>query len=119
MSKIGLLAFTTAIAVAGVSYAADKIMLACSDLVTDEVYSCDLDRKIVSTSIGEDIPINTVTDREIWFTLNDPELTSHWNGTIDRITGHGSLTHLIFDPNRNHEDAKRYLLQCKPAKPLF
>ena len=51
MPKIGLLAFTTAaIAVAGVSYAADKIMLACSDLVTDEVYSfvIDLDRKIVS-----------------------------------------------------------------------
>jgi len=122
MPKIGLLAFTAAaIAVAGVSYAADKIMLACSDLVTDEVYSfvIDLDRKIVSTSIGEDIPITTVTDREIWFTLNDPELTSHWNGTIDRITGQGSLTHLIFDPNRNQEDEKYYLLQCKPAKPLF
>ena len=101
MPKIGLLAFTAAaIAVAGVSYAADKIMLACSDLVTDEVYSfvIDLDRKIVSTSIGEDIPITTVTDSEIWFTLNDPELTSHWNGTIDRITGQGSLTHMIFDP---------------------
>ena len=100
MSKIGLIAFAAVIAVAGTSYAADKIMLACSDLVTDEVYSfvIDLDRKIVSTSIGEDIPITTVTDREIWFTLNDPELTSHWNGTIDRITGQGSLTHMIFDP---------------------
>ena len=121
MSKVGLLAFTAAIAFAGVSYAGEKIMLACSDLVTDEVYSfvIDLDRKIVSTSIGEDIPINTVTDREIWFTLNDPELTSHWRGTIDRITGKGSLTHLIFDPNRNHEDEKYYRLQCKPAKPLF
>ena len=50
MSKIGLIAFAAVIAVAGTSYAADKIMLACSDLVTDEVYSfvIDLDRKIVS-----------------------------------------------------------------------
>ena len=59
MPKIGLLAFTAAaIAVAGVSYAADKIMLACSDLVTDEVYSfvIDLDRKIVSTRSARTFP---------------------------------------------------------------
>ena len=68
MPKIGLLAFTAAaIAVAGVSYAADKIMLACSDLVT-------LLRHRLRSQNCE------------------------WNGTIDRITGQGSLTHMIFDP---------------------
>ena len=118
MPKIGLLAFTAAaIAVAGVSFAADKIMLACSDLVT--LLRHRLRSQNCEYEFGEDIPITTVTDREIWFTLNDPELTSHWNGTIDRITGQGSLTHLIFDPNRNQEDEKNYLLHCKPAKPLF
>ena len=131
MSKIGLLAFTAAaIAVAGVSYAADKITLSCSGTTTfypvlnkrpSGVGSIliDLDNGIVLTNPGNhSVPIIKITEESIMFG-GPPDGGSGeggWlvSGSIDRISGVVSMS---VSGNRGPmwgED-----LVCKPAKPLF
>ena len=57
----------------GVSYAADKVTLSCSNGQEDDYsLSIDLDRKLASFHMSDlpdadDIPITQVTDNYIWF----------------------------------------------------
>jgi hypothetical protein len=106
------------IALTGVSYAADKITLICSNGKEDDYsLSIDLDRKLASFHMSDlpdadDIPITRVTDNYIWF-QNKALSDIYSQGKLDRITGSLHFFH------RHLNDAKDYYLQCKPAKPLF
>jgi len=102
----------------GVSYAADKVTLSCSNGQEDDyALPIDLDRKLASFHMSDlpdadDIPITRVTDNYIWF-QNKALSDIYSEGTLDRITGSLHFFH------RHLKDAKDYYLQCKPAKPLF
>ena len=72
--KIGVVAFTTTLMLAGASHAADKIALICSDAKGKDDYSLsiDLDRKLASFHMSDlpdadDIPVTRVTENYIWF----------------------------------------------------
>ena len=102
----------------GVSYAAEKITLICSDGEGADDYSLsiDLDRKLASFHTSnlpdaDDIPVTRVTENYIWF--QNKTLSDIYSGKLDRLTG--SL-HFFY---RHLKLAKNYYLQCKPAKPLF
>jgi hypothetical protein len=116
-SKLGLIAFATLL-LSGASYAANKIVLTCSDGEGKDDYSLsiDLDRKLASFHMSElpdadDIPVTRVTDTYIWF-QNKALSEIYSQGKLDRITGSFHFFH------RHHNDAKDYYLRCKPAKPL-
>jgi hypothetical protein len=116
-SKLGLIAFATLL-LSGASYAADKIVLICSDGEGKDDYSLsiDLDRKLASFHMSDlpdadGIPVTRVTDNYIWF-QNKAVSDIYSQGKLDRIAG--SL-HFFY---RQHTDAKDYYLRCKPAKPL-
>ena len=72
--KIGVVAFTTTLMLAGASHAADKIALICSDAKGKDDYSLsiDLDRKLASFHMSDlpdadGIPVTRVTENYIWF----------------------------------------------------
>jgi hypothetical protein len=72
--KIGVVAFTTSLMLAGASHAADKIALICSDAKGKDDYSLsiDLDRKLASFHMSDlpdadGIPVIRVTENYIWF----------------------------------------------------
>jgi len=102
----------------GVSYAADKVTLSCSNGQEDDyALPIDLDRKLASFHMSDlpdadDIPITQVTDNYIWF-QNKALSDIYSEGTLDRITGSLHFFH------RHLNDAKTIISSCKPAKPLF
>jgi hypothetical protein len=121
MSKIGLLAFTVAIALAGVGYAADKITLNCEGTATvvsqtePSVGSIqiDIDNGIVLINPGDhNVPITKITEQSITFSGNSGGFLV--NGSMDRISGATSM-------NVSGDSGLMwvYHLMCKPAKPLF
>jgi hypothetical protein len=72
--KIGVVAFTTTLMLAGASHAGDKIAFICSDGKGKDDYllSIDLDRKVASFHMSElpdadGIPIIRVTENYVWF----------------------------------------------------
>ena len=69
----------------GVSYAADKITLTCSDGEDDYSLSLDLDKKLaifdMHSDLAVDIPIVRVTDTSIWFQKR-PFSDIYWEGTL-------------------------------------
>ena len=116
--KIGVVAFTTTLMLAGASHAADKITLICSNGEGDDDYSLsiDLDRKLASFHMSDlpdadDIPVTRVTDNYIWF-QNKASSHIYSQGKLDRINGSLHCFH------RHLNYAKDYYLRCKPAKPL-
>ena len=66
--KIGVVAFTTTLILAGAGHAADRIALICSDAKGKDDYSLsiDLDRKLGSFRMS-DLPVTRVTENYIWF----------------------------------------------------
>ena len=91
--KIGVVAFTTTLMLAGASQAADKIALICSDAKGKNDYSLsiDLDRKLASFHMSDlpdadDIPVTRVTDNYIWF-QNKTLSNIYSQGKLDRLTG--------------------------------
>jgi hypothetical protein len=116
--KIGVVAFTTTLMLAGASHAADKIALICSDAKGKDDYSLsiDLDRKLASFHMSDlpdadGIPVTGVSANYIWF-QNKALSGIYSQGKLDRITGSLHFFH------RYHNNAKDYYLQCKPAKPF-
>jgi hypothetical protein len=110
----GAIAVCVALLNTAACYAADKIELICSD--EDNSYSLliDLEQKVVSVGIDgtHDFPIGYISDSKIVFATNvldDP----YWKGELNRVTG---SFHFL---RRYREDRRNYILQCKPAKPLF
>ena len=75
MSKIGLIAFTTTLMLAGASYAADKIALICSDAKGKDDYSLSIksfDQKLAGFHMSDlpdvdGIPVTRVTENYVWF----------------------------------------------------
>ena len=116
--KIGVVAFTTTLMLAGASHAADKIALICSDAKGKDDYSLsiDLDRKLASFHMSDlpdadGIPVTRVTENYIWF--QNKALSGIFSqGKLDRITGSLHFFH------RRLNNAKDYYLRCKPAKPF-
>src|SRR6476660_6344872 len=101
----------------GVSYAADKVTLSCSNGQEDD-YSLpiDLDRKLASFHMSDlpdadDVPVTQVTQNYIWF-QNKASAGIYSQGKLDRLTGSLHFFH------RQLKNAKDYYLRCKPAKPL-
>ena len=91
--KIGVVAFTTTLMLAGASHAADKIALICSDGKGKDDYSLsiDLDRKLASFHMSDlpdadGIPVTRVTENYIWF-QNKASSGIYSQGKLDRITG--------------------------------
>jgi hypothetical protein len=117
LSKIGPIALATTLAVlTGVSYAADKITLTCSDGEDDYSLSLDLDKKLASfdmhSDLAVDIPIVRVTDTSIWF-QKQPLSDIYSEGTLNRVTGSLHLFH------RSLGQATNFHFQCKPANHSF
>ena len=116
--KIGVVAFTTTLMLAGASHAAEKIALICSDAKGKDDYSLsiDLDRKLASFHMSDlpdadDVPVTRVTENYIWF-QNKASAGIYSQGKLDRITGSLHFFH------RQLNNAKDYYLQCKRAKPF-
>jgi hypothetical protein len=116
--KIDVVAFTTILMLAGVSQAADKIALICSDAKGKDDYSIsiDLDRKLASFHMSDlpdadGIPVIRVTENYIWF-QNKTLSGIYSQGKLDRLTGSLHFFH------RHLNNTKDYYLTCKPAKPL-
>jgi hypothetical protein len=116
--KIGVVAFTTTLMLAGASHAAEKIALICSDAKGKDDYSLsiDLDRKLASFHMSDlpdadDVPVTRVTENYIWF-QNKALSGIYSQGKLDRITGSFHFFH------RHLNNAKDYYLTCKPAKPF-
>ena len=113
MCRIGFISFATALLLSGVGYAADKIVLICSNGKEDDYsLSIDLDRKLASFHMSElpdadDIPITRVTDNYLWFQTKAVS-DVYSQGKLDRLTGSLHFIH------RHLNDAKDYYLQCKP-----
>ena len=117
--KIGVVAFTTTLMLAGASHAADKIALICSDAKGKDDYSLsiDLDRKLASFHMSDlpdadGIPITGVSENYIWF-QNKALSGIYSQGKLDRITGSLHFFH------RHLNNAKDLYLTCKPAKQFF
>jgi hypothetical protein len=113
--KIGVVAFTTTLMLAGASHAAEKIALICSDAKGKDDYSLsiDLDRKLASFHMSDlpdadGIPVTGVSKNYIWF-QNRALSGIYSQGKLDRITGSLHFFH------RHLNDAKDYYLKCKPA----
>lgn len=111
--KIGVVAFTMTLMLAGASHAADKIALICSDAKGKDDYSLsiDLDRKLASFHMSElpdadGIPVTRVTENYIWF-QNKAFSGIYSQGKLDRITGSLHFFH------RHLNKAKDYYLMCK------
>ena len=119
LSKITPIALAAALTLlGGVSYAANKITLICSDGGGNDDYSLsvDLDRNLASFHMSglpdaDDIPVTRVTDNYIWF-QNKASSGTYSQGKLDRLTGSLHVVH------RHLNQAKDYYLRCKPAKPL-
>jgi len=116
--KIGVVAFTTTLMLAGASHATDKIALICSDAKGKDDYSLsiDLDRKLASFHMSDlpdadGIPVTGVTENYIWF-QNKALSGIYSQGKLDRITGSLHFFH------RQLNNTKDYYLRCKPAKPF-
>src|SRR5262245_17794767 len=116
--KIGIMAFTTTLMLAGASHWADKIALICSDEKGKDDYSLliDLNRKLASFHMSDlpdadGIPVIRVTENYFWF-QNKSLSGIHSQGKLDRITGSLHFFH------RYLNNAKNYYLRCKPAKPF-
>ena len=115
--KIGVVAFTTTLMLAGASHAGDKIAFICSDGKGKDDYSLsiDLDRKLASFHMSDlpdvdGIPVTRVTENYVWF-QNKALSGIYSQGKLDRITGSLHFFH------RDLNNAKDYDLRCKPAKP--
>jgi hypothetical protein len=122
MSKIGLITFTAAIALAGVSYAGEKITLVCSGSVSvqngEEPFSptglgIDLDGGKV-TWAGSTLPITENKGNFISFKGDEDAHNSTISGTIDRVSGGLGLVELFREGG-----SATYDLHCSPTKPLF
>jgi len=85
--KIGVVALTTTLMLAGASHAAEKIALICSDAKGKDDYSLsiDLDLKLASFHMSDlpdadDVPVTRVTENYIWFqntlAMEDREVVS-------------------------------------------
>jgi hypothetical protein len=116
--KIGVVAFTTTLMLAGASHAADKIAFICSDGKVKDDYSLsiDLHRKLASFHMSElpdadGIPVIRVTENYIWF-QNKASSGVYSQGELDRLTGSLHFFH------RHLNNAKDYNLRCKPVKPF-
>ena len=116
--KIGVVAFTTTLMLAGASHAAEKIALICSDAKGRDDYSLsiDLDRKLASFHMSDlpdadDVPVTRVTENYIWF-QNKASAGIYSQGKLDRLTGSLHFFH------RQLNNAKDYYLQCKRTKPF-
>ena len=124
MSKIGLLALTAAIAVAGVSYAADKIALACSGTETNgfkewptrpKSIIIDLERGTVTMPLTEEGGVFPITEvRENYIAFGSGDVVRSHQTEVRGISGHAlvSVYHGL-DP------AFTYDLTCKHTNPLF
>ena len=117
--KIGVVAFTTTLLLAGASHAPDKIALICSDAKGKDDYSLsiDLDLKLASFHMSDlpdadDVPVTRVTENYIWF-QNKVSVGIYSQGKLDRLTGSLHFFH------RHLNNAKDLYLTCKPAKPFF
>ena len=116
--KIGVVAFTTTLMLAGAGHAAEKIALICSDAKGKDDYSLsiDLDRKLANFHMSDlpdadDVPVTRVTENYIWF-QNKASAGIYSQGKLDRLTGSLHFFH------RQLNNAKDYYLQCKRAKPF-
>ena len=116
--KIGVVAFTTTLMLAGASHAADKIAFICSDGKVKDDYSLsiDLHRKLASFHMSElpdadGIPVIRVTENYIRF-QNKASSGVYSQGELDRLTGSLHFFH------RHLNNAKDYNLRCKPVKPF-
>ena len=94
--KIGVVAFTTTLMLAGASHAADRIALICSDAKGKDDYSLsiDLDRKLASFHMSDlpdadGIPVSRVTENYIWFQNKASAgiySQGNWIDLLDRTT---------------------------------
>ena len=117
-TKIGMVALTTTLMLAGTGHAADKIALICSDAKGKDDYSLsiDLDRKLASFHMSDlpdadGIPVTGVSANYIWF-QNKASAGIYSQGKLDRLTGSLHFFH------RQLNNAKDYYLRCKRAKPF-
>ena len=122
MSKIGLIAFAAAIALAGVSYADEKITFTCSGTMSIRPNAAksavntslviDLDNGVVTGDIGwcgspcSFFSITQVTETRIEFEAQNEQ------GIMDRTTGSLSVT----DEVDGYERWTMYDATCKPAE---
>jgi hypothetical protein len=126
MAKIGLMAFATTLLLTGISYAADKITLACSGMSKSflrDHYTpgfpvsisvvVDLDQATVTTMYGV-FPITNGTENRILF-AGEGDRGVAVRGSIDRISGTTGMS--IHHTGVSIDDLLD--LTCKPAKPLF
>jgi hypothetical protein len=127
MSKIGPVAFVTAILLAGESFAANKIMLACEGTLTKngeanehdsgESIVIDLEEGIVQWR-SHDFPITGAEGNFITFgnELEDETKKEHgkWTaGTIDHVLGKASITEDEFRNYGTSDTKQDYDLTCK------
>jgi hypothetical protein len=130
MAKIGLIAFAAAIALAGVSYAGEKITLVCSGQMSSgatpqedgpESIAVDLDQGTLTWG-SDTYPIASNEGNTIKFQsrpLPKPggEVPPWTEGWLDRVTGQFYATYDWGSASKPATD--HYSLTCKPAKPLF
>ena len=88
--KIGVVAFTTILMLAGASHAADKIALICSDAKGKDDYSLsiDLNRNLANFHMSDlpdadGIPVTRITENYIWF-QNKATTGIYSQGKLDR-----------------------------------
>jgi hypothetical protein len=127
MSKIGPIAFVTAILLAGVSFAANKIMLACEGAFTKngeanehdsgEDIVIDLEEGVVKWR-SHDFPITGAEGNFITFgnELGVETKKEHgkWtSGTIDHVAGKASITEEEFRDYATSYTKQDYELTCR------
>jgi hypothetical protein len=111
--------------VVGLAFAADKIILSCTQgtfwskttnfeakAIPAQSLVIDFDRKTVTGSFG-DFSITSITDTHVLF--SDQGEPPH-RGQLDRVSGSASISSLSVAAR---ETSFSYELSCKPAKPLF
>jgi hypothetical protein len=128
MFKIGMLAFTTAVALAGVSYAGEQVALVCTGtgyLMDGAGKSHEMPISPTGLMIDVDggkviwaddtLPITSNKGNFISFQGDTaPPEQGSIGGTIDRVSG--GLT--MLEQSSGGVEAS-YVLHCLPAKPVF
>jgi hypothetical protein len=107
------------------TYAADKIALTCSGTAFSQTNKMgdtpvppttiiiDLERRLVTGSLGQFSVNDKTTENEIGFNADSGDGTRWW-GHVDRFTGQTTVTAW-----RNKQVVINYSLMCKRVTPLF
>jgi hypothetical protein len=107
---------------AGLSFAADKFALTCEGIQFPSLTAVsaslviDLDRGIVTSSLGNFSISESSHETMIYFKGNEEGESVSIRGDVDRVSGHAII---VFERSRDRQLVRGYNLSCKPMTRLF